>query len=162
MATQGAVSLGRDALEVVWPRGASSVLPYLWLRDNCDCSDCRVEQTSEKKFLIKDVAADLRPASVDLTGDLLVVTWPDGHRSRYSSADVLDLSATRGPDWQPWDAQFAPPRADFQGFLDDDRQAAAAIGDFLRFGVQISFCERKTPPKIYSDAMAIVGIFVYI
>jgi gamma-butyrobetaine dioxygenase len=134
MERKGAVSLRRDALEVVWPDGASSALPYLWLRDNCDCGECRIGQTSEKKFMIKDVAADLRPAAVDVTGDLLVVTWPDGHRSRYTSADVLDLSTARDLEWQTWDAEFLPLHTDYQGFLDDDRQAASAISEFLRHG----------------------------
>ncbi len=134
MGREGTVSLGRDSLEVCWPCGASSLLPYLWLRDNCDCNDCRIEQTSEKRFMIKEVAVDLAPASAELSADLLTVTWPDGHKSRYASADVLELPTAASAAWSPWDSRFKPLRTDYRAFIDDDRQAAAAIGEFLRHG----------------------------
>jgi gamma-butyrobetaine dioxygenase len=152
MERHGAVTLRGDSLEVVWPCGASSVLPYLWLRDNCDCGDCRVEQTSEKRFMINAVAADLAPASVDLTDDLLLVTWPDGHRSHYRSADVLGQAAARGPTWQPWDSAFVPLHTDYQGFLDDDGQAAAAIAEFLRHGAIVLEAAPSRPGTLESLA----------
>ena len=42
-----------DALEVRWGDGSVSRLPYLWLRDNCGCNECRVPQTSEKRFILR-------------------------------------------------------------------------------------------------------------
>jgi gamma-butyrobetaine dioxygenase len=147
-----AVTLGRDALEIRWTSGDSSVLPYLWLRDNCDCNDCRVEQTSEKKFMIKDVAADIVPAVVELDADVLIVTWPDGHQSRYAGADVCGLSAASHADWSSWDADFEPLRIDYHGFLDDDRQAAAAIANFLRYGAIILEAAPTEPGTLESLA----------
>ena len=128
------MTLGHDALEIRWSSGESSVLPYLWLRDNCDCSGCRVEQTSEKKFMIKDVAVDVRPAAVEFDADILIVTWPDGHQSRFTGADVCGLTATSQSSWSPWDAEFDPLRIDYRSFLGDDQQAAMAIANFLRYG----------------------------
>ena len=26
-------------------------LPFLWLRDNCQCDECRITETQEKQFL---------------------------------------------------------------------------------------------------------------
>ena len=56
-----AVILHSDALEVHWSSGRVSRLPYLWLRDNCQCEDCRVKQTSEKRFMISEVPVGIEP-----------------------------------------------------------------------------------------------------
>ena len=64
-----------DGIQVVrgWA-GGNLELPNLWLRDNCQCSECRVTQTTEKKFHIVDIPVDLEPASVLLEGNLLRVS----------------------------------------------------------------------------------------
>ena len=134
---EAGVTLGRDALAVRWTSGESSVLSYLWLRDNCDCSDCRVEQTSEKRFMIKDVAVDLAPAAVEFDADLLMVTWPDGHQSRFAGSDICRATSASRSHWSPWGADFEPPRIDYQRFLNDDQQAAVIIANFLRYGAII-------------------------
>lgn len=63
----------RDALEVHWPSGTVSHLHFLWLRDNCNCEECRVVQTSEKRFLISDVPADVKASFRLDGGDILIV-----------------------------------------------------------------------------------------
>ncbi|WP_420449812.1 gamma-butyrobetaine hydroxylase-like domain-containing protein [Candidatus Palauibacter sp.] len=52
-----------DALTAVWSGGERTDLPYLWLRDNCGCGECCVEQTTEKRFHIFHVPSDLRPST---------------------------------------------------------------------------------------------------
>ena len=32
-------------------------LPFLWLRDNCQCDECRITETQEKQFLLHTVPA---------------------------------------------------------------------------------------------------------
>ena len=61
------VICSRNAVEIAWSCGSRSTLPHLWLRDNCDCSDCRIEQTSEKKFIITEVSVDIAPADFEPT-----------------------------------------------------------------------------------------------
>lgn len=124
----------RDALQVHWPSGKVSHLHYLWLRDNCSCEECRVVQTSEKRFMISDVPVDVAPLAVSLDGDRLVLVWPDGHETVYGGADIEALSARDSVEWTPWDSRFSPSRYRFQAFLDDDSLAAAAIADFLDKG----------------------------
>jgi len=65
------VNVGADTLEVTWPDGTMTPLPYLWLRDNCSCDACRIAQTSEKKFHLASVPANLRPERVKLYDDHL-------------------------------------------------------------------------------------------
>ena len=126
-----------DALEVRWPSGDSSRLPYLWLRDNCSCEECRVEQTSEKRFMISDVPVDIAPISTNLDGDNLTVTWPDGHESRYRGDEIRNLRTSRQSSWKAWGADYSPRRFGFDAFLSDDQVAAAAIREFLGTGAMI-------------------------
>ena len=128
-----------DALTAVWRGGERTTLPYLWLRDNCGCGECRVEQTTEKRFHVFRVAADLRPqrAAVECAGgddEAIAVTWPDGHRTRYRTADLHALTGRQRPRIDYWDCRFQPRRFDFGRFLADDQTAAGLIEEFLRTG----------------------------
>ncbi len=126
-----------DELEVRWPSGQVSRLHYLWLRDNCNCEECRVVQTSEKRFMISDVAVDIAPLAVTLDGNRLVLVWPDGHETVYDGQDIEALHAAGAGEWTPWDGGFSPPRYPFRAFLDDDALAATAITEFLDKGAVI-------------------------
>ncbi|MDC6461217.1 gamma-butyrobetaine hydroxylase-like domain-containing protein, partial [Gammaproteobacteria bacterium] len=35
-------------------------LPYLWVRDNCPCNECRIKETQEKRFILSSVPPDLK------------------------------------------------------------------------------------------------------
>ena len=87
------VTQNADALSAVWSSGEQTDLPYLWLRDNCGCSECCVMQTSEKRFHLFRVASDLRPkqVSIEHTGsedEAISIDWPDGHRTRYRPSEI--------------------------------------------------------------------------
>ena len=132
-----AVIRHRDELEVRWPSGHQSRLNYLWLRDNCNCTECRVVQTSEKRFMISEVPADIAPLAVSLTGGRLVLVWPDGHETVYDGRDIETLPTGNAGGWTPWDSRFSPQRYPFQAFLEDDSLASIAITEFLDKGAII-------------------------
>jgi gamma-butyrobetaine dioxygenase len=128
-----------DALAAFWNGGEETSLPFLWLRDNCDCSECRVAQTTEKRFHIFRVAKEVRPRQVAIEragcdDEALAIVWPDGHRTHYRSSDIHTLIGRPNPDLNYWDCRFRPPRFDYQEFLRNDRTAAVLIQEFLRTG----------------------------
>jgi gamma-butyrobetaine dioxygenase len=128
-----------DAMAAVWQGGEETSLPYLWLRDNCGCSECRVVQTTEKRFHIFRVAKEVRPRQVAIEragcdDEALAIVWPDGHRTHYRSSDIHTLIGRPNPDLNYWDCRFRPPRFDYQEFLRNDRTAAVLIQEFLRTG----------------------------
>lgn len=131
------VICSNDVIEVSWDCGSRSTLPHLWLRDNCGCGDCRVAQTSEKKFILTEVPANLAPAEVDVTDDCLRIVWPDGHRTTYDGEALRATGHGGMPEWRPWPKQFVPERFSYGDFLDDDVVTAAAIGMFIDMGVII-------------------------
>ena len=127
----------KDGIQIAWESGRQTTLPHLWLRDNCACSDCRIAQTSEKKFILADVSADLEPTSVDIVDDCLHLVWPDGHRTCYTGAMLRSPESGRKATWSPWPPNFVPRRHDFRKFLNSDAVAASAIGEFIDKGVII-------------------------
>ena len=128
-------------IEVTWPDGARMRFPALWLRDNCGCDDCRVAQTGEKRFHLSSVPADLQPAAMqvqtgaDKKDETLLLTWPDGHRSRYPRAELdawaQPAAAALRREWPP---AFTPRRFNYGAFLKNDAIALRAIEHFLADG----------------------------
>ena len=134
------VAQNADALSAVWSGGERTDLPYLWLRDNCNCRECRVVQTTEKRFHLFRVARDLRPlqVSIERAGskkEAISIAWPDGHRTRYRSSEIHGLLRRPRFELHHWDGRFQPREFDYQQFLASDRTAAELIEEFLRTGV---------------------------
>lgn len=123
-----------DALEVTWYESSVSHLPYLWLRDNCGCGECRVAQTTEKRFVLNQVPVNLRPTTGLVEGDELFLAWPDGHETRYSGSAIRALETQQPASWTAWDARFTPSHFEYPRFVHDDATAAAALTAFLEFG----------------------------
>jgi len=139
------VELGDDAAVVTWPNGAVTPLPYLWLRDNCGCDQCRIAQTSEKQFHLTGVPVDLEPARVQLADDVLHVVWPDGHVTEFAGNDIRALVNPPMQKWRPWGADFQPLRADFDAFLAEDATARDVIEDFLETGAVMLVSAPESP-----------------
>lgn len=67
-----------------------------WLRDNCPSA--ADPETGEKVFDIVELEDTPTVESADLDGDHLIVTWADGHVSRYTLSDLLTFGADGIPD----------------------------------------------------------------
>lgn len=125
--------LGNQALELRRDGASSLVLPFLWLRDNCPTAFD--PQTGERNFDLLSVPDDLKPASVEIEGDRLVIAWPDGHVSRFEHSWLLaHRPGVARPDAAAlprklWRAADLPQLPRFPGaqILADDR----ALLDFL-------------------------------
>ena len=150
-----------DALTAVWNDGERTDLPYLWLRDNCGCGECRVEQTTEKRFHLFRVPNDLQPSTVAIEGagsedEAIAIAWPDGHRTRYRSSEIHRLLSPSRPDLQYWDGRFQPQRFDYGPFLANDSAAMEAIEEFLRTGVCV-LVDAPTEPDSLEELATRLG-----
>jgi len=54
--------MGKASLKIINNKKLDYELPFLWIRDNCPCKDCRIEETKEKRFI---EAIDLLPTFLD-------------------------------------------------------------------------------------------------
>ena len=155
------VARNADALSAVWSGGERTDLPYLWLRDNCGCSECQVVQTTEKRFHLFRVPRDLAPLQVGIEragseDEAISITWPDGHGTRYRSSEIHGLLSRPRFDLRYWDGRFQPRKFDYQRFLASDRTAAAVIEEFLRTGVCV-LVDAPTEPDSSEQLAARLG-----
>ncbi|KAK8391372.1 hypothetical protein O3P69_017167 [Scylla paramamosain] len=77
--------LWNDMLEVKFGDGTEGRLPFVWLRDNCQCSQCFSVEGLGRKFLIDDLDVEVQPTKVEESMQGLTVKWSDGHQSEYST-----------------------------------------------------------------------------
>ncbi len=64
----------------------SATFHYVWLRDNCWCTSCRVIQSGERRLFTADIGDDIAPETAEFEADVLRVSWNDGHCSNYTAA----------------------------------------------------------------------------
>jgi len=128
-------------LEVSVGDGAVHRFHYVWLRDNCWCEDCRVEQSAERKLLSWSIPTDIHAVGVETVNDEVVVDWSDGHRSRYSSTWLEDNDYGNGAaqrhEPQLWDASFTVPRFAHADVVGTDTGQLAYFDAIREFGVAV-------------------------
>ena len=86
-----AAELEGTSIRVAWDGGDDGEFHYLWLRDNCQCSQCRHPETKERTFDVLDAPEDIRALSAEAAADgsLHVIWQNDGHLSSYEAAWLL-------------------------------------------------------------------------
>ena len=112
-------------------------LPFLWLRDNCQCDECRITETQEKQLLLHSVPVDIVPTSVIEKDNNILITWPDKHESIIPIDKIKESEISRYPKHQSWPANFQPNKFDWSDFLDDQAVCIEGLKDFVTYGVII-------------------------
>ncbi|KAF7550863.1 hypothetical protein G7Z17_g5440 [Cylindrodendrum hubeiense] len=64
-------------------RPAHRTFPNLWLRDNCQCTQCVNQDTRQRNFDTFQLPEDIHPISFAKTEEHLEVQWSDSHKSRH-------------------------------------------------------------------------------
>ena len=123
-------------------------LPFLWLRDNCQCDECRIKETQEKQFLLHTVPVDISPKSVEIKDEKLFVLWPDNHQSVIPLNQIEESSKPRYPEHKSWKSKFTPRKFDWSKFLTDDEIALKALITFVSFGAIILKNAPKKPNSL--------------
>ena len=112
-------------------------LPFLWLRDNCQCDECRITETEEKQFLLHKVPVDLTPDNVQIIDERIHISWPDSHQSVIDIDKIINAGNKRYPEHEPWPKNFIPNKYDWREFLEDKKYAADTLKNFVKYGVII-------------------------
>ena len=123
-------------------------LPFLWLRDNCQCDECRIVETQEKQFLLHTVPVDISPKSAEVKDENLVVLWPDDHISLIPLSKIKQSGIARYPERKKWTGNFVPEKYDWSKFLDDRRISTEALRVFISFGAIILTNAPKAPNSL--------------
>ncbi|XP_038076167.1 gamma-butyrobetaine dioxygenase-like [Patiria miniata] len=110
--------------------GFEGTIPYVWLRDNCRCSECFYPSASQRLMKMTDLDPDVIPSSETIVDDgrVLRVIWPDQHRSDFQAAWLSrrhfsdrPRDVVTDPELQSWGAELNGniPTFDFQKLLED-------------------------------------------
>lgn len=139
-----AVTAEPARLAVRWIDGLVSAFPYIWLRDNCGCPQCRHPGSGQRLIDVLDLPESPRPESVQVAFDGAVeIRWqPDAHASRYTPEwlKAHDLSAEqrtrRLPQQHPWGAEIMrdPPVAVWSEFESSSAAERAALARLIADG----------------------------
>ncbi|MEO1328499.1 MAG: TauD/TfdA family dioxygenase [Pseudomonadota bacterium] len=140
IAARYSATIEQNGLSLVGPEGESRYFNAFWLRDNCPSSFD--PETREREFDIIAAPDDLRPVAAEIETDVLLIDWPDGHRSRFPLSMLAGEDALRDPAELPrrlWRGDHYPNVARFaQPSLMAERAAVGAWAEALiRDGVAV-------------------------
>ena len=134
--------MSKASLKIINNKKLDYELPFLWIRDNCPCKDCRIQETKEKRFMLNSIPADIKPKSVDVNDKTVNVFWPDDHETIIHFQDIEFLKKSRKPEKALWDNNFIPNYYDWSEFLTDDYVAIDAFSEFVAKG---AICISNSP-----------------
>ena len=113
--------------------GYEGTYPYVWLRDNCRCSECYHPSSWQRAFQLADLDPNVRPLAETLIDDgrVLRITWPDQHcsdfdalwlnRQRFSN---MERDVVSNPQLQTWGAELNGniPTFGFKKIVQEDEE----------------------------------------
>lgn len=145
--TISSVQLQDRDLKVVWSNNSTAVLPYIYLRDNCQEPESFDQSAKQRVFnpaFVVDLNIKATQADTSEGGEQLCITWPDGHRSRFSSSWLVEHSQGMAAEtprlpieqkyWKSgYHSSMLTARFDFEKLMSDD-------GSLLEFLLQMDSC----------------------
>ncbi|XP_034437093.1 gamma-butyrobetaine dioxygenase [Hippoglossus hippoglossus] len=134
-------------VEVEWDDGGTSLYPFTWLRDNCQCPLCTLQSAQARQLVMCDLDIHIGIDSVDVINDNKVsVVWPDHHTSVFDSEWLrrrcFSTAARQSlqeelflNDRYYFDSKLNIPTGDYEEVLHDDKAALAWLLALRRFGI---------------------------
>ncbi|MDJ0685298.1 MAG: TauD/TfdA family dioxygenase [Alphaproteobacteria bacterium] len=156
--TLSSVRADGDAALVTWSDGRTGRFHWVWLRDNCLCSECCHPAAWEKMHDITALDLDVRPAAFTLTEDgALRIVWPGlnqagrAHKTRFPAAWLRRFcyddwaEEERAETIEPWTAAIGNRRPEIkhQAVMESDDGLRTWLRHLRRYG----FCIVKGAPR---------------
>jgi gamma-butyrobetaine dioxygenase len=144
---------------VQFTEGSATFLPD-WLRDNCQCDNCRIVQTDERRW--RPWSQPTAPAvdTLDVADGQLQISWAGGHRSTFGPAEWAKIRTTgaRGA-WTArlWDAGYEVERFDHDQCISDPVTRRSMFEAFRRDGAAV-ITGSPTAPGTVVELLRALGI----
>ncbi|XP_053276686.1 LOW QUALITY PROTEIN: gamma-butyrobetaine dioxygenase [Pleuronectes platessa] len=134
-------------VEVEWDDGGTSLYPFTWLRDNCQCPLCTLQSAQARQLVMCDLDIHTGIDSVEVINDNKVsVVWPDHHTSVFDSEWLrrrcFSTAARQSlqeelflNDRYYFDSKLNIPTGDYEEVLQDDQAALAWLLALRRDGI---------------------------
>ena len=142
------IEVKKDTVKISIHSNKHYELPFLWLRDNCQCDECRIIETQEKQFLLHTVPVDIFPMNIEVSNGDLLILWPDNHQSIISLSTIEETEKTRYPEYKSWPDNFIPRNFDWSYFLNEEETSLKALNNFIKSGVIILKNAPKEPNSL--------------
>ncbi|KJZ15910.1 gamma-butyrobetaine dioxygenase [Marinomonas sp. S3726] len=157
------VQLGNESLLITWDNGHESEYHYLWLRDNCHCSECIATLTREQVFEICDVPETIKPQEAYLSDDnRLVIKWDHAdHISQYHPGWLFSHcysdSALKAKQWHAkvWDKETIHqelPTNTCVNIMQSDQHLLTWLKDLRDYGIALIKSVEREPNTLIKVA----------
>ena len=142
-------------LHVHWKNHTRNRFPFVYLRDNCQCSQC-VDQSSNRRAIdtVGEADIDLEAEKVEVlpNGAQISIVWPDKHVSVFEADWLRERSLPEKMDCpserknivkkgvELWDGarlQGKIPDFEFQELMEDDLQLMHWLKTLHSFGITL-------------------------
>jgi gamma-butyrobetaine dioxygenase len=136
------LSLNHDQLAIHWG-GVVTAFHYVWLRDNCGCTECRHPVVGERLSDPAAIPLDLVAVSARVENAKIVITWPDGHVSSFSpgwlrkhayDAESRSVSRRRIETWIAEQIRSSRPEFLWGDIMSSDATLLTWLESLSRFG----------------------------
>ncbi|XP_002736971.1 gamma-butyrobetaine dioxygenase-like [Saccoglossus kowalevskii] len=131
---QSATCVDEDRqIKAIFTDGLQSKYPYIWLLDNCRCTQCYVHSANQRLVPFSQLDFRAVPESVTLTpdGSHLSIKWSKGHIGDYSvdwlrthQFDSSKPDEVAEPQLHIWGSEMVNtiPTYDFEGILNNEAE----------------------------------------
>ncbi|XP_017048842.1 trimethyllysine dioxygenase, mitochondrial [Drosophila ficusphila] len=118
-----------------------------WLRDHCRCGECLNLDTSQRRYDLLDLPADVKSLEVKYEGIVLQVSWSDGHQSNYdldfifhSQLDRLISRRSKSTNLTPWNRSIILQNERYLRFsltelVSSDEVVKSLVESLVRYGI---------------------------
>ncbi len=139
--------------------GAATFLPD-WLRDNCQCNECRIVQTDERRWQPWTEPTAPVVSTVEVADGRLLIGWASGHQSVYGPTDWGKIRTTgaRGA-WTArlWHSGYGIERFDHQQCI-ADQITRRGMFEALRRDGAVVVTGSPTEPGTVIELLRALGI----
>lgn len=124
--------------------GANIHLNYVWLRDHCRSESSFNAKTNQRNLDTASIDLSIRPDSTTVEHGHLLLTWPDGHLTRYNLSWLAENSyeGKKKSTVQPrvlWNSHIYKnanvPSAKWDSFMRCDHELKKFLQNYLLFGI---------------------------
>lgn len=137
---------GAHLLRVVWDEGGESLYPAVWLRDNCQCSDCYLDSAKARKFLLEALDVNISIKGLTFDRKKVHITWPHEHYSEFEADWLKKRCFSRQaraklqgelflPECQYWGSELQLPTLNFEDVLKNDDDAYKWLSTLKKLGI---------------------------
>ncbi|KAM5248984.1 gamma-butyrobetaine dioxygenase [Ctenodactylus gundi] len=137
---------GAHLMQILWGDETESLYPAVWLRDNCQCSDCYLNSAKARKLLLEALDVNISIKGLTFDRKKVYITWPHEHHSEYEASWLKKRCFSRQareklqeelflPECQYWGSELQMPTLNFEDVLRNDEHAYNWLSSLKKVGI---------------------------